>query len=81
MGYIGQKLWDILAKTMRYIRKNYGIYWAKILGFYVIYSAKAMGYIWKNYGIYWSIVYILQKLRDILGKMFGYTGSTLWDIL
>ena len=46
-----------------------------------IYSAKAMGYIWQNYGIYWSIGYILQKLTDVLGKIMGYTGQILWDIL
>ena len=26
LGYIGQTLWGILAKTMGYIRKNRGIY-------------------------------------------------------
>ena len=31
MGYIVQKLWDILAKTMGYIRKNYGIYWSNTI--------------------------------------------------
>ena len=43
MGYIGQKLWDILsqdcklfygiylAQTKGYIRQNYGIYEAKLL--------------------------------------------------
>ena len=35
----------------------------------------------KIYWIYWSIVYIKQKLRDVLGKMMGYTGPKLWDTL
>ena len=30
-------------------------------------------YIWQNYGIYLSIGYIKQKLRDVLGKIMGYT--------
>ena len=34
-----------------------------------------MGYIFQNYGIYWSIGYIKQKLRDVLGKIKGYTGN------
>ena len=25
--------------------------------------------------------YILQNLRDVLGKIRGYTGQKLWDIL
>ena len=40
-----------------------------------------MGYIWQNYGIYSSIEYIKQKLRDVLGKIMGYIGKQLWEIL
>ena len=53
MGYIGEKLWDILAKTigyiMGYIWKNYGLDWANTVGYF-------MGYIWK------TIWYIGQQL-------------------
>ena len=48
---------------------------------YGIYLAKTLGYIWQNYGIYWSMGYIKIKLRDILGKIMGYIGQKLWDIL
>ena len=34
-----------------------------------------MGYIFQNYGINWSIGYIKQKVRDVLGKIMGYTGK------
>ena len=69
--------------------KHFGIYLGKKIGkiglryrfFYGIYSAMAMGYIWQNYGIYWYIGYILQKLRDVLGKIMGYTLQKLCDIL
>ena len=61
------KVWDILGK-------NYGIY-------YGINLLKIVGYILQNYGINWSIGYILQTLRDVLGKIMGYTGQILWDIL
>ena len=52
---------------MRYIGKNYGIYWAKSIGY-------IMGYIWqtlrdifgKNYGIF------LEIMWDIFGKIMGY---------
>ena len=67
MGYIWQKLWDILGK-------NYGIY-------YEIYWLKIVEYILQNYKIYWSIGYIKIKLRDGLGKIMGYIGQKLWDIL
>ena len=54
MGYIGQKLSDILGK-------NYGIY-------YGIYWAKTMEYVrlklWVYLGIYWG------KLWDILGNNY-----------
>ena len=60
MGYIRQKLWDILGKN------NEIYYW--------IYLLKIVGYIWQNYGIYWSIGYIKQNLREILGKIKGYIG-------
>ena len=60
MGYIRQKLWDILGK-------NYEMY-------YGIYLLKIVGYIWQNYGIYWSIGYIKQNQREILGKIKGYIG-------
>ena len=46
-----------------------------------MYSVKTMGYILQNYGIYLSIGYIKQKLRNVLGKIMGYTGKRLWDIL
>ena len=37
----------------------------------------------KNFGIYWLLIvgYILQKLRDILGKIIRYIGQKLWYIL
>ena len=49
---MGQKLWDTLAKTMGYIRKNYGKYWAKTIGSFMGYIqqrlwdifGKTMGY-------------------------------------
>ena len=54
MGYIQQKLLNILDN-------NYGIYFRK-------YGLKVVGCIWQNYGVYWSIGYIKHKLRDILAK-------------
>ena len=45
-----------------------------------MYSEKTMGYIWQKYGVYWSNGYIKQKLRDVLGKIMGYTRKKLWDI-
>ena len=36
-----------------------------------------MGYIFQNYGINWSIGYIKQKVRDVLGKIMGYTGKIM----
>ena len=67
--------------------KHFGIYSeknrknsAKTIGSFMGYSAMAMGYIWQNYGIYWYIGYILQKLRDVLGKIMGYTLQKLCDI-
>ena len=47
----------------------------------MIYWFKIFEYIWQNFGIYWSIGYINQKLWDILGKILGYVGQTLGDIL
>ena len=54
------KLWDIFAKTMGYIRKHNGIYWAKTMGFIGLrlkvklwdVFGKSMVIISKNYGIY-----------------------------
>ena len=34
-----------------------------------------MGYIWQNYGIYWSIGFILQKLSDVLAKLWDIWGK------
>ena len=58
MVYTVPKLWDILGK-------NYGIYWAK-----------TVGYIWQKQWIYWvkTMGYIGQKLLDIFGKNNGYIG-------
>ena len=36
MGYIGQKLWDII-KNKGYIWLNYGIYWARTIGYFMGY--------------------------------------------
>ena len=61
MGYIQQTLWDILSKTMGYIRKNYGIYGAKLWDIFGnnrgIYRATTIGYF---------MGYIWPKLWDIL---------------
>ena len=59
---------------MEFIWQSYGIYWSNIID-------KIIGYIWQNYGMYWSIGYIKQKLRDVLGKIIGYTGKKLWNTL
>ena len=67
MGYIRQKLLDILGKRFAIY---YGIYWLKIVS-----------YIWPNYVIYGSIGYIKRKLRDILSKIIGNIWQKLWDIL
>ena len=57
---------------MGYIGQNYGIYWAKTIGY-------IMGYIWqtwdifgKNYEIYWA---------KTIGYLVGYIGPKVWDIL
>ena len=47
MVYIGQKLWDILAKTMGYIWKNYGIYSAKTIGCFMGYIGQML---WDIFG-------------------------------
>ena len=65
MGYICQKLWDILDKTKGYIGYNFGIY-------YGIYWLKIVGCIWKNYGIYWS---------KTINNFMGCIRQKLWDIL
>ena len=52
MGYMWHKLWDILAKTIEYLRINYGIYWAKTIGSFMGYILpKPTQYIWQNTGI------------------------------
>ena len=66
MGYLCQKLWDILGKNYGIC---YGIYWLKIVS-----------YICQNSGIYSSIGSSKLKLRDGLGDM-GYIGQKSWDIL
>ena len=65
------KLWDILAKTIGYIRINLGIYWAKTIGFlWDIFCqnlrnifGKILGYKGQKYGIYYGIY---------LSKAMGY---------
>ena len=51
VGYIRQKLRDILGKIMGYIPQNYGIY-------YGIYWAKTMIYL-KNYGKYSEKLWVI----------------------
>ena len=75
MGYIGQKLWNILwdiwVLIVGYILQNYGIYWSiryiKIK--LTIYNAKLWDIFRKNYGIY------LQKQWDIFQRTMGYIGE------
>ena len=64
MGYIWPKLWDIFGK-------NYGIYWAKTIGY-------IMGYIWKIVGYICKIMEFIHKDHGIiLGKTMGYIGLRL----
>ena len=52
---------DIFRKNIRYIWKNYGIYWAKTIG-------DIMVYIWQKL---WDI---FIKTTGIFGKTMGYDG-------
>ena len=61
MGYIGQKPWDIFGKSMGYIGKNYGIYWAKTISYNIRYIWQKLWDIFQNKGIY------LAKQWDKLG--------------
>ena len=76
---IRQKVRDIFAKTMEYIPKNFGIFWAKLWDTFG-----------KNYGISWAktigyiMGYIWQKLWDTFikneinwAKAMGYNGLRL----
>ena len=55
MGFIGNKVWDILGK-------NYGIYWAKTIGYII-------GYIRQNL---WDI--LGKTKRYIYQKLWVYNG-------
>ena len=52
-------LWDIFAKSMANILKDYGIFWAK-----------TMVYIGLDYRLFYGIY--LAKIYDILAKTIGY---------
>ena len=61
---------------MEYIRKNYGIYVAKPMGYM---GLRLKFILWdiigKNYGIY------LPNFWNIFGNTMAYIGQKLWDIL
>ena len=60
---------------MGYCWKNYGIYWAKTIGYFMAYiRQKLWDIIGKNYEIYYVIYWL-----KIVGKTMGYTGQM--DIL
>ena len=70
------------------VGKNYGIYWAKIMGYIMVYWLKIVGYICQNPGIYSSIGYNKLKLRNGLGeygiyrgKIMGYTKGYIFQKL
>ena len=66
MGYIRQKLWDILDQS-------YGIYWLIIVG----YIWQKYGIYWS---IKYIKQKLRDTLGKIMGYTMAYIGQKLWDI-
>ena len=66
MGYIDQKLWGILAKTVGYI-------WKKLWDILWDIWVKNNGIYWQKYGIYWAKLYYIEQNYGIYGDItMGY---------
>ena len=74
IGYIKQKLREILGKRLGYIWQTVLDIFEKLWDIF----GKTMGHIGQKYGIYWARIrgfimgYIWQTFWDIFGKNMGY---------